>query len=97
MYPSIFEKNKKIDPFERSTLQLMSVIVRDEEKEKINRFPYHSKTHSTLKEKKFVTLYAEDLHFLISRAGWLVTHIYAHYTFKQSKFKKRFCNNKSKV
>ena len=41
----------------------MSVIVRDEEKEKINRFPYHSKTHSTLKEKKFVTLYAEDLHF----------------------------------
>ena len=52
MYPPIFEKNKKIDPFERSTLQLMSVIVRDEKKEKINRFPYHSKTHSTLKEKK---------------------------------------------
>ena len=62
-----FKKKKKqkknIDPFERSTLRLMSVIVRDEEKEKINRFPYHSKTHSTLKEKKFVTLYAEDLHF----------------------------------
>ena len=76
----------------------MSVIVRDEEKEKINRFPYHSKTHSTLKEKKFVTLYAEDLHFLISRAGWLVTHIYAHYTFKQSKFKKDFViiNQKSR-
>ena len=67
MYSPIFEKKKQkkknVDPFERSTLRLMSVIVRDEEKEKINRFPYHSKTHSTLKEKKFVTLYAEDLHF----------------------------------
>ena len=92
------KQKKNIDPFERSTLRLMSVIVRDEEKEKINRFPYHSKTHSTLKEKKFVTLYAEDLHFLISRAGWLVTHIYAHYTFKQSKFKKDFViiNQKSR-
>ena len=63
------KKIKKNDPFERSTLQLMSVVVRDEEKEKISRFPYHSKTHSTLKEKKFVTLYDKDLQFLISKAG----------------------------
>ena len=69
MYPPIFEKNKKNDPFERSTLQLMSVVVRDEEKEKINTFLYHSKTHSTLKEKRFVTLYDKDLQFLISKAG----------------------------
>ena len=62
------KKIKKNDPFERSTLQLMSVVVRDEEKEKINTFPYHSKTHSTLKEKKFVTLYDKDLQFLISKA-----------------------------
>ena len=41
----------------------MSVIVRDEEKEKINRLPHNSKTHSTLKDKKFVTLCAEDLIF----------------------------------
>ena len=76
----------------------MSIIVRDEEKEKINSFLYNSKTHSTLKEKKFVTLYAEDLHFLISKAGWLVTHIYAHYIFEQSKFKKDFVimNQKSR-
>ena len=68
----------------------MSIVVRNDEKEKINRFPYNSKTHSTLKEEKFITLYAEDIRFLVTRAGWLVTHIYAYYTFEQSKFKKDF-------
>ena len=68
----------------------MSIVVRNDEKEKINRFPCNSKTHSTLKEKKFITLYAEDIRFLVTRAGWLVTHIYAYYTFEQSKFKKDF-------
>lgn len=91
LYPPIFEKkSKKIDPYERPTLQLMSIAVRDEEKDKFNSFPYNSKTHSTLKEKKFVLLYAEDLHFLITRAGWLVTHIYEHYTFEKTQFKKNF-------
>ena len=52
IYPPIFQKNKKIDPFERFTLQPMSVIIRNEEKDKINTFTYNSKTHSTLKEKK---------------------------------------------
>ena len=52
IYPPIFEKNKKVDPFEKSTLQLMSVAVRNEEKNKLNSFSYNSKTHSTLKEKK---------------------------------------------
>ena len=65
-------------------------MVRNEGKDKINSFPYNSKTHSTLKEKKYVALYAEDLHFLITRAGWLVNHIYEHFTFSQSKFKKDF-------
>ena len=67
-------------------------------KDKLNSFPDNSKTHSTLKEKKIIRLYAEDLHFLITRAGWLVTHIYAHYTFEQSKFKKDFVvmNQKSR-
>ena len=68
----------------------MSIAVRNEEKNKLNSFPYNSKTHSTLKEKKFVLLYAEDLHFLITRAGLRVTHIYEHYTFEQAKFKKDF-------
>ena len=41
-----------------------------------------------LKQKQFIPLYAEDLHFLVTRAGWLVTYIYKHFTFEQSKFKK---------
>ena len=65
-------------------------MVRNEGKDKTNSFPYNSKTHSTLKEKKYVAFYAEDLHFLITRAGWLVTHICEHFTFSQSKFKKDF-------
>ena len=51
IYPPIFEKNKKMEPYERSTLQLMSIMVRNEEKDKINSFPCTSKTHSKLKEK----------------------------------------------
>ena len=80
------KKKKEMEPHGRSTLQLMSIMRRDEDKDKINSFPYTSKTHSTLKDKKFIPLYAEDLHFLVNRAGWLVTHIYEHYTFGQSKF-----------
>ena len=36
--------------------------------------------------------------FLITRAGWLVTHIYEHFTFEQSMFKKDFVvmNQKSR-
>ena len=79
-----------MEPFERSTVQLMSIIRRGEEKDKTNSFPYTSTTHSTFREKKFVALYAKDLHFLITRAGWLVTRTYQHYTFKQEKFKKDF-------
>ena len=52
--------------------------------------PFNSKTHSTLKEKIYVPLYAEDLYFLTTRAGWKVNKIYKHYTFKQDTFKKDF-------
>ena len=80
IYPPIFEKKKKIDPFERSTVQLLSIAVRNEKKNKLNSFPYNSKTHATLKEKTFVSLYAKDLHLdfiktFITRAGWLVTYL----------------------
>ena len=36
-----------MEPHERSTLQPMSIMRRDEDKDKINSFPYTSKTHST--------------------------------------------------
>ena len=38
----------------------------------------------------FVPLYAEDLYFLTTRAGWKVTRIYEHFTFKRDTFKKDF-------
>ena len=62
----------------------MSVLQRNDEK--INTFQYTSKTHSTMEEKKFIPLYAEHLHFLIKRAGWIVTKICKLCTFEQCKF-----------
>ena len=35
-------------------------------------------------------MYLEQLCFAINRAGWSVTKIYSHYTFKQECFKKNF-------
>ena len=90
-----FEKNTKMEPFERSTLQLMTISQRNEEKKSIKSFPYNSKTHSTLKDIKFIPLYAEDLHFLIKRAGWLVTHIYDHFTPRKTKMVIEFNDKES--
>ena len=68
----------------------MSVLSRSEEKDITNSFKYSSKTHLTLQDEKYNPVYAEHLHFLTKRAGWLVTHVYEHFTFEQSKFKKVF-------
>ena len=51
LYPPIFEKTKKMKLYKRSNLQLLSIMVRDEGKDKINFFPCNSRTHSTLNEK----------------------------------------------
>ena len=68
----------------------MSVLNRNEDKHIINNFKSNSKTHSTVGDKKFIPLYAEHIHFLVTRAGWLVTKTYQHFTFEQSKFKQYF-------
>ena len=68
----------------------MSIMVRNEDKDKINSFPYTSRTHLTLKDERFISFYAGDLHFLVSCAGWLVTHIYELYIFEQAIFLKNF-------
>ena len=65
-----------MEPFERSTVQLMSILFRSKEKDTINSVRYTSKTHLTL--KKYVPLYVEHLHFLVKRAGWLGALIYEH-------------------
>ena len=63
-YSMKFTRQSLKKPFERSTLKLMTVLNRNKEKDTINRFAYNSKTHSTLREKKFIPLCAEDLYFL---------------------------------
>ena len=85
-----FEKNKKISPHERSTAQIMSRAEKKNGEEEILSLPFNSKTHTTLKKEIFVTIYAEDLYFLTTRAGWKVTKIYDHYTFRQARFKRDF-------
>ena len=54
--PQYFKKIKKKDQFERSTLQIMRVIIMNEEKDIINTFTYTCKTYSTLKEKEILFL-----------------------------------------
>ena len=68
----------------------MSRTPRKKGKDEISALPFNSKTHATLKKKMFVNIYAEDLYFLTTRAGWRVTKIYDHYTFKQDSFKRDF-------
>ena len=58
--------------------------------EEISSLQFNSKTHATLNKKIFVNLYAEDLYFLTTQAGWKVTKIYNHFTFKQDIFKTDF-------
>ena len=75
----------------------MSVFSRNEEKDIIRAFKSNAKTHSILEEKKFIPLYAKHIHFLVTRASWVVSKIYQHFT-KQSKFKRDFVvtNQKSR-
>ena len=68
----------------------MSVLNRIVERDIINSFKCSYKTHSTLADKAFIVLYAKHLHFLIKRAGWLVTKIYEHYTFEQAIYMQDF-------
>ena len=89
LYPPIFEKNKKIEPFERSCAQIMC-LAQINKKGELRYLQQNSKTHATLKKKIFVPLYAEDLQFLATRMGWSIKKIYKHYTFKQDTFKKEF-------
>ena len=89
-YIPISEKEKIIEPHYRSVLQLMSIINRNDEKDITRQMKASTKTHATLDQKKFIPLYAEHVHFLVKRAGWLVTKSYHHFSFAQSKYKKDY-------
>ena len=88
IFPPVFEKHKKIPPHLQSCSQIISRAQKKENKDEIVSLPFNSKTHATLNKKIFVNLYAEDLYFLTTSAGWKVNKIYNHYTFKQDTFKK---------
>ena len=62
IYPPIFEKNKKMEPSVRSTLQLMSIFVRDEGKDKIV-FRTLPKLIQYWERIKFISLYADFYFF----------------------------------
>ena len=88
IYPPIIEKQKVIDPCERSTYQLLEQLVMGEKGP--SSYKKTAKAHANLFKKFFISLYLEDLNFCIKRACWKVTKIHAHLTFDQSCFKKSF-------
>ena len=96
--PLILKKNKIAQAYERSVLQLMSVLRRNEDKISSTSLNAILKHIQQWIKKKFIRLYTEHIHFLVTRAGWLVTNIYQHFTFEQAKFKKHFVvmNQKSR-
>ena len=90
IFPPILEKHKKIPPHMRSCSQIMSGAQKENDKDEIASLPFNSKTHATLNNKIFANLYGEDLYFLTTHAGWKVTKIYEHYTYKRDTLKKDF-------
>ena len=55
-------KKKLVNSYERSVLQLLTVLQRNS-KSLLNTFKFNEKTHSTMKQKSNLPLYAEHLHF----------------------------------
>ena len=80
IYPPIIEKQKIIDPCERSVFQLLEQFVRGENAPKSHRTS--AKAHANFFKKNFLPMYLEDLVFCIKRAGWKVTKIHSHLTFE---------------
>ena len=89
IYAPAFEKKKVLLGPERSVFQLLDAM-RVNGFGVLNAYKATTKTHSTMGKKLFIPLYAEHLHSLIKRCGWLVTKIYLHFTFEQAMFKKEF-------
>ena len=88
IYIPIFEK-KVLSANGTSVFQLLDAM-RLNNKRTINSYKTTAKTHATMDKKFDIPLYAKYLHFLLSRCGWRVSNVRAHYTFEQSEFKKEF-------
>ena len=96
IFPPIIEKNKILEPNERSLFQLLELFSKDGTKPR--SYTSTAKSHATLLPKLCIPLYIEDLRLLIKRAGWKVTKLYSHFTFEQDTIKKDFVlmNQKSR-
>ena len=97
LFPPIIEKKKTLDANERSVFQLCELYC-ENDKGKPKSYKTSSKSHSTLLPKNFIPVYLEELKFFIPRCGWIVTKLYKHYYFEQSRFKRNFIimNQKSR-
>ena len=51
IYTHVYEKNKDIQPLQRTGLQLMTVFNRNKYKDLINNFKSNANTHSTLDDE----------------------------------------------
>ena len=97
IFPPIIEKRKTIDASERSVFQLCE-LYSETDKGKPKTKKIGPQFHSTLLPKTFIPIYLEELKFLITRCGRVVTKLYKHYYFEQARFKRDFIlmNQKSR-
>ena len=89
LYPPFFEKDKTMESFECSCVQVMA-LRRINNQGKLFSIKQNSKTRSTLRDKTFFGVYTKELYHATTQLGWSVTCILAHYTFRQEMFKKDF-------
>ena len=96
IYPPIIEKQKQINPCERSVLEMLEQFFRSDKGRRA--YQVTAKAHANLFKKNFLPMYLEDLVFCIKRAGWKVTKTHSHLTLEQSRFKRNFIlmNQKSR-
>ena len=85
----IVEKDLILEPNERSCFQLLELYCETDEN-KPKTYTATTKVHSILFSKICIPLCLEDLKFLMEHVVWLVTKIYAQFTFEQAKYKKEF-------
>ena len=82
-----FREEKILLPNERPVFQLIHTM-RVNDMVTLNSHKTTVTTHTTMDKKFFIPIYANHLHFVLTRCGWKVSRIYVHYTFEQSKVKK---------
>ena len=84
IFPPVVEKEKVLDPNERSVFQLLELYA-ETEKGVPKSYKLSPQSHATVLPKRYIPLYLEELKILIFRCGWKVTKLYRHYYFEQER------------